>query len=159
MSEVVIHLRHRAVVETLERRVMLSGWSDVTAFVPISDGAQLALLMPNGSVLVHGGAGSPSTAWYELTPDDTGSYMNGSWTQLASMNVGRLYFGSDVLPTDQVYVVGGEVTLVNGQPTADDANSAEIYDINSNTWTNAASDPKTQVGDSSTELLPDGKAR
>jgi hypothetical protein len=39
--------------------------------------------------------------WWKLTPDNTGSYLNGTWTQLASLPPGYspLYHSSAVLPT------------------------------------------------------------
>jgi len=38
--------------------------------------------------------------WYTLTPDNTGSYINGTWTQVASLPSGYspLFFSSAVLP-------------------------------------------------------------
>src|SRR5438067_2148835 len=40
-----------------------------------------------------------SNAWYTLTPDSSGSYINGTWTQIASMASGYdpIYFASAVL--------------------------------------------------------------
>src|SRR5262249_41983907 len=53
------------------------------------------MLLRDGTVMAQGaGVTNP---WYKWTPDSTGSYVNGTWTQLASMHFSRLYFGSNVL--------------------------------------------------------------
>lgn len=132
-------------------------WTDMSNPVPNSDGVGVTLLLPNGDLLTHGGAGGDSTTWYLVTPDSTGNYVNGTWTQAASMNVGRLYFGSDVLPNGNVFVVGGEYATdgtYDGQQLL--SNSAEIYNPAANKWTQVASSPLPYVGDESTEVLPDG---
>ena len=48
--------------------------------------------------------------WWKLTPDINGSYVNGSWSQLASLasDYGPLFFGSAVLADGRVLVEGGE---------------------------------------------------
>ncbi len=136
---------------------VIANWTDMSNPVPNFDGVGLTLLLPNGDLLTHGGGGGVSSTWYEITPDSTGNYVNGTWTQVASMNVGRLYFGSDVLPNGNVFVVGGEYATdgtYNGQQLL--SNSAEIYNPAANTWTKVASDPLPYVGDEPTEVLPNG---
>ena len=65
-----------------------------------------ALMLTDGRVMMHE---YNSTNWYALTPTVTGSYLNGTWKQLASMPSGYepLYFASAVLPDGQVLVTGG----------------------------------------------------
>jgi len=127
-------------------------WTAMSNAVPQGDAGQLSLLLPNGQLFVHGGGGNgPSTSWYLVTPDSTGSYVDGTWTVAGSMNVGRLYFGSTVLPNGEVFVVGGEYATDENF-----SNSAEIYNPVTNKWTMVASSPKSIVGDEPTELLPDG---
>jgi hypothetical protein len=141
----------------------------------LAEGSDFALLLPNGDLMVHG-SGLPgsgvSANWYEITPDGSGSYANGTWTQLASMNVARLDFSSVVLPNGDVFVLGGEyasdgpVITSNGPQYS---NSAEIYDPATNVWTQVASDPHTYTGlpfpgfssgalagDQPSEVLPNG---
>jgi hypothetical protein len=128
-------------------------WTAMTQFVPNGDAGQLAMLLPNGQLFVHGlgdGQGD-SPEWYLVTPDSTGSYVKGTWAPAGSMNVGRLYFGSTVLPNGEVFVVGGEYSSTGG-----DDNTAEIYNPVTNIWTNEATSPKSIVGDEPTELLPNG---
>ena len=49
-----------------------------------------------------------SASWYRLTPNSSGSYINGTWTTLASMGTARLFFASNVLTSGKVMVLGGE---------------------------------------------------
>ncbi|MFZ0800701.1 MAG: hypothetical protein WBQ09_06720, partial [Terriglobales bacterium] len=66
-----------------------------------------ALLLTDGTVMMHQ---YNSGTWWRLTPTLAGSYVNGTWTQLASMQSGYapLYFASAVLPDGRVLVEGGE---------------------------------------------------
>jgi hypothetical protein len=62
--------RSHLACEPLETRAMLSGyWTPLLNTVPSKDGAQSMVLLTNGSVLVHGGSGNASSAYYELTPE------------------------------------------------------------------------------------------
>ena len=105
-----------------------------------------------GSVMAQAGG---SNAWYRLMPNATGSYVNGTWSQLANMNLGRLYYATNVLHDGRVFVLGGEYSGPN--LTANWSNAAEIYDPVANTWTNIPSYPEGGFGDSPSMLLPDGR--
>src|ERR671936_192302 len=48
-------------------------------------GANLAFQLTDGTVLCQANS---SQDWYKLTPDNTGSYVNGTWTQVASLQAG-----------------------------------------------------------------------
>ncbi len=68
-----------------------------------------ALLLTDGRVMVHqygdpNHNGQGMNNWWALTPDVNGSYLNGTWSQLASMSssYGPLYFASAVLPDGQL---------------------------------------------------------
>ena len=122
--------------------------------VPDATGADFDLLLPTGQVMVHSSI-SPST-WYLLTPDSTGSYINGTWTTTGSMNIGRTAFDAVVLPSGQVFVVYGGIPSQNDVGT----NTAEMYNIASNSWTLLAPDPaleSTQDVITPSELLPNGE--
>ena len=92
---------------------------------------------------------SLSGEWYKLTPDITGSYVNGTWTEIATLpvfyNVDRwveiqyspLNFASAVLPDGRVIVMGGES---NGPD--DGLPVGAIYDPVANTWTPVSAPPE-----------------
>jgi hypothetical protein len=137
----------RLQLEQLETRIVPTGtWQGLANNAPI--GVQAMLLLSNGVVLATDG----STSWAELTPNSSGSYVNGTWASVASSHVGRTYFGSVVLPDGRVLVVGGELSSAGG-----DSNQGEIYDPVANTWTTIANYPETNFGDGSLSVLPDGR--
>src|SRR5258708_2619215 len=99
----------RPVLETLERRELLTGTSAPLANpIPDPKGAQLAIQLSDGTVMVMASNGFATNTWYQLSPDSTGSYINGNWSQLASSNVERLFSPTNVLPDGRVFLLGGE---------------------------------------------------
>jgi hypothetical protein len=114
------------------------------------------MLLSDGTIMVQGGGSNDAvSAWYQLTPDNLGDYTNGTWSQLASMDLARLYFGSNVLPDGRVFVVGGEYSGPNTQPTW--TNQGEIYDPVADAWTPITDFPQSQFGDDPTMVLPNGE--
>ena len=95
------------------------------------------LLLTDGTVIVHDAYASD---WWKLTPDNTGSYVNGSWTQIASLPVingteyGPQYFSSAVLPDGRVIIEGGEYN-VSCPMNEDWVSLGAIYDPAADTWT------------------------
>src|SRR5215470_17504723 len=78
-------------------------WTRLTH--PAPEAVELMLLMPDGTVMAASQGGSSSgQGWFRLTPDSHGSYINGTWTTLASMHDTRLYYASDVLRDGRVFV-------------------------------------------------------
>ena len=71
-----------------------------------------------------------------MTPDTSGNYATGTWTQVATMPSGYapLYFGSAVLPDGRYIAEGGEYN--NGQDAW--TTKGAIYDPVANTWTSVA---------------------
>jgi hypothetical protein len=143
-------------LEALEERTLLTGtWTNVANLLPDvqtdseESFTQMSLLLPNGDVLAKDGG--TQGLWFLLKPDATGGYQNGTWTQTGTMNVGRTYFGSDVLPNGNVFVVGGEYAADGGY----DDSLTEIYNLATGVWTFAPIDPSV-AGDIETETLPDG---
>jgi Ca2+-binding RTX toxin-like protein len=115
------------------------------------------LLLSDGTVMAQEGydpqaKSFTSKHWYKLTPDSSGSYVNGTWSSLASMSVGRLYYASDVLPDGRVYVAGGEYATDKKEST-----SGEIYDPAADSWSSIANYPDSELGDGISETLPDGR--
>jgi hypothetical protein len=117
-------------------------WMAVTA-APAS-GLCNPLLLTGGTVLVHE---CSTPYWYKLTPDITGSYVKGSWSQIAPLPViagtqyEPLYFASAVLPDGRVIIEGGEY---NGSNTGVDTNLGAIYDPAADAWTPVS--PPTSAG-------------
>jgi hypothetical protein len=146
----------RLQVECLEERAVPAGtWTTLAHPVPMSDGAQTMMLLSDGTVMVHGGSGIASTAWYRLTPNSTGSYVGGTWSKLSPMNTARLYFTSDILPDSRAFVLGGEYSDPNTDLNY--VNTGEIYDPVANTWTTIANFPQGFFGDDPSEVLPNGQ--
>jgi hypothetical protein len=135
-------------------------------------GAGNPLLLTDGSVIVQD-AGCPD--WWRLTPDSSGSYANGTWTQIGSLPPGYapLYHSSAVLPDGRVIIMGGEYNVVDGvffTPiwTAKGA----IYDPIADVWTSVAPPPffsfvqiptlppsaplMQTIGDAQSVVLPNG---
>lgn len=104
-------------------------WTPLVA--PAPGAVELMLLLSDGTVLcANNDDNTIGNGWFRLTPDSHGSYINGSWSAVASMHYTRLFYSSDVLRDGRVFVAGGEY----GTGTA----TAEVYDPLSNTWTVAA---------------------
>ncbi|HZP25404.1 MAG TPA: hypothetical protein VFB04_18325 [Terriglobales bacterium] len=116
------------------------------------DGAQVQFLLTDGTVLVQGNSGQD---WWKLTPDVTGSYVNGTWTQVASLesNYDPNAFASQVLTDGRVLIEGGEYNFGGFELT----NLGEIYDPAANTWTPLTPPPGwSYIGDSPSTMLPNG---
>jgi hypothetical protein len=80
--------------------------------------------------------------WWKLTPDANGSYVNGTWTQAASLpsNYAPLYHSSAVLPDGRLIIEGGEYNFF----VPDWTNLGAIYDPVADSWT--AVDPPPFFG-------------
>lgn len=122
------------------------------------DGSANPILMMDGSVLVQD-AGFPD--WWKLTPDQNGSYVNGTWTQVASLPSGYspLYHSSAVLPDGRLIIEGGEYLC---DPTTFQCNPVwtnlgAIYDPKKDHW-KSVNPPAgwTTIGDAQSVVLPDG---
>src|SRR5579862_6557589 len=105
-------------------------WQALTNQAPTSNGVQIMIQGTDGSILVQAFDGQ---TWMRLTPDSKGSYLNGTWTTLASEPTPRIYFASQIMPDGRLFVVGGEYSGPALIP--DWSNTGEIYDPLSNTWT------------------------
>lgn len=125
-------------------------WTKLTNKSPI--GAGTSLLLTDGRVLVQE---SDAGEYWTLTPDNTGSYVNGTWAQVASLpsGYGPLYYASAVLPDDRVVVIGGEYNFGSDVET----NLGAIYDPVANSWTKlSAPTGWSRIGDGQSVILPNG---
>lgn len=134
-------------------RPAASPWQAVAASAPES-GLSNPLLLTDGTVLVHVAC---SQHWYKLTPDINGSYVNGSWSQIAQLPSGYapLYFASAVLPDGRVIINGGEYNI-NCNAGAWTTLGA-IYNPLANTWA-PVSPPSgwATIGDAQSVVLANG---
>jgi hypothetical protein len=147
-------------LEQLESRDTPTGtFAAVANAFPDSHGVAMMEPMPDGTVLVQVGPSAPppggvfatpSNQFYILTPDATGSYTASNihaWTSLTStMPVNVDNYVAALLP-------GGNILFVGGG-----SNTAEIYNVASQTFTSAASPPAgvDVSADTPIELLPNG---
>lgn len=116
-------------------------------------GANLAFQLTDGTIMCQA---NREQDWWKLTPDISGSYINGTWTKLASLQAGYVPddFASAVLADGRLVITGGEYN--NGQFTL--TNLGSIYDPVANTWTPLALPPGWDfIGDSPSVVLPDGR--
>jgi hypothetical protein len=108
-------------------------WQPLAHPPPFNAGAML--LLTDGTVMVQdqGAKNSGSRDWWRLTPDLNGSYLNGTWSKLASLPAGYspLYFASAVLPDGRVIIEGGQYN--NGQQVF--TNLGAIFNPLTNEWT------------------------
>ncbi|HEY1615497.1 MAG TPA: hypothetical protein VGF97_17590 [Rhizomicrobium sp.] len=116
-------------------------------------GALVEFQLTDGTVMVQSDS---EATWYKLTPDNMGSYVNGTWTQLPNLPSGYqpLYFASAVLADGRLVITGGEYNF----DSFAFSNLGAVYDPVKNTWTKL-SPPKgwKNIGDSPSVVLPDGR--
>lgn len=137
--------------------IVFSGVSLAQTLTPLKnqppDSAGIGYLLTDGTVIFQGNGESD---WAKLTPDNKGSYVNGTWSQIASLPSGYvpLYFGGAVLADGRVVILGGEYLNNNFYLT----NMGAIYDPKADTWTKLGH-PKNWgfIGDSPSAVLPDGR--
>jgi hypothetical protein len=68
-----------------------ASWTALTNLMPFGTFPGTMLLLTDGTVMVHNAASGSNDGWLKLTPDANGSYINGTWSTLASMSIQRLY--------------------------------------------------------------------
>ncbi|HVH76207.1 MAG TPA: hypothetical protein VM755_14935 [Stellaceae bacterium] len=97
------------------------------------------LLLTDGTVIVHV---SCTGTWWRLTPDQTGSYRNGSWSGIAAMPTGYepRFFSSAVLPSGKVRIEGGEYNAkgLNCNEVALKNARGAIWDPRTDSWASVA---------------------
>ncbi|MGH8289883.1 MAG: hypothetical protein ACREV7_12810 [Steroidobacteraceae bacterium] len=134
-------------------------WTPLTNQMTFFDGAGNPILLSDGTVLVQDAGYND---WYRLTPDQHGSYVNGTWSPIALAPYNPLYHSTEVLPDGRMVIEGGEYLCINyGLPTANCiptwSNLGAIYDPVANAWTSIAPPSGwTTIGDAQSVILPDG---
>lgn len=112
------------------------------------------LLLTDGTVMVQQ---FETGNWWRLTPNSSGSYVDGTWSEIAPLPAGYApeYYGSAVLPDGRVIVEGGEY---NYDASDDPTNLGAIYNPTTNAWT-SVKPPKgwTSIGDAQSVVLGNGQ--
>jgi hypothetical protein len=132
------------------QEVATLSWQKLTTQPPFN--TDVAHLLTDGTVMMHQ---YNSNKWWRLTPDINGSYLNGTWTQLASMqsDYAPLYFASAVLPDGRLLIEGGEYNFLSPVWT----NKGAIYDPVANAWTTVVPPAGwANIGDSPAIVQADG---
>ncbi len=105
-----------------------NSWS-AAAPMKTSRGGHAMNLLPDGTVLVVGGATSTPAASSPLASAERYSPAANTWSSAGSMATARENFTATLLPTGQVLAVGGI-----DPPAPGALDSAELFDPGSNTW-------------------------
>jgi hypothetical protein len=119
--------------------------------------ATTMLLETDGTVMVHEACGS---RWFRLTPDINGNYVNGTWSQLASLpdSYRPLYYASAVLPDGRVIINGGEYNNTGSGCTPVWTTKGAVYDPVANTWATVAPPSGwSTIGDAQSTVLASGQ--
>jgi hypothetical protein len=129
--------------------------SNPPSFIPGS-----MLLESDGTVLAQAVTeeeGFGTSAWYRLTPNSKGSYIDGTWSEIASMPSGYapLYYASAILPDGRMIIEGGEY---NGEdPEGVWTKLGAIYNPVTNSWRPVAAPPGwSNIGDAESNVLDNG---
>jgi hypothetical protein len=108
-------------------------------------------VLTDGSVLFNGVTSLSDTNWYKLTPDQFGSYQNGTWSQLQPSTNRYDYGPSAVLNDGTFWIAGGE--------GSSDPAGVETYDPVRDEWTLQQSYPSPPgvIQDGAATVLADGR--
>src|SRR5262249_51158563 len=142
------------------RMLLTNPWTSLINTAPAA--ISTMILLSDGTVMANASTfKTPGAAWYKLTPDSSGSYVNGTWTQLPPMNDTRYYFPAQMLKDGRVFVAGGEISSTDSHHRNYDIYNP-LTDLDVNTpWakhgTVPLGDDSFEVMDSPSEILPDGR--
>jgi hypothetical protein len=132
-------------------------WADVTATLPFTNGPWSPQQLTDGTVVIQDYC---TSNWYKLMPDNKGNYANGTWSAIAAMPTGYqpLFFATQILPSGQMVVNGGEYNGEGAGKCEEGWYSlGAIYDPVANSWT-AVAPPAgwAMIGDAESIILPNG---
>lgn len=149
-----------------------NSWSSTGAMQSDTVHTNAAVLLNDGRVFIKGHAGYINGPFVDISPDDPYypeesptklpqifDPTSNSWAAASPMNTPKLGGTAIVLNDGNVLVVGGEVfqEMYWGYPYFHCYVPAEIYDPNTNTWTQTGTQASGSLNPSKVSLLPDGK--
>ena len=122
-------------------------------------------LLTDGTVIFNTNCNGNGGIWYKLTPSINGGYIDGAWSQIATLPVingaqySPRYYASETLPNGEVLIMGGEYETNGNCNQQVWTNNGAIYNPDNNTWT-AVAPPSgwaiPGIGDAQSVLLADG---
>jgi hypothetical protein len=119
--------------------------------------AENPLLLTDGTVIVHI---DRTRFWWQLTPDTNGSYVNGTWSQIATLlppGYAPRFFGSQVLSDGRVIINGGEYNDNDNGGMPVWTSMGAIYHPLFGAWRNVPPPMGwANIGDAQTVVLNDG---
>ena len=141
---------------------VLTGAAGAQTWTPLNNqpGADVGVMLQlrDGRILVHEEQSGNSRNWHILTPDASGSYINGTWSSGGQLQSGYApwFFGSQVLLDGKTIVVeGGEYNSGSSVWTT----MGSIGTISGNTITWVKNNPPSgwsTLGDAESVILADG---
>ena len=135
------------IVTALVNTAGSASWS-VAASMSTARENHIAILLPNGKVLVTGGQNSSGV----LATAELYNPATGTWSTTGPMTTAHVYFHASLLPNGKVLVAGGRD--ISGK----DISTAEIYDPTSGTWSVTGSMFQSHAQNTTPAiLLPNGK--
>lgn len=138
--------------------LLLPSLSVAQSFQPFTNASPVTLgspfLLTDGTILIQN---FYTSGWVKLTPDPFGSYVNGTWSAVASLPAGYapVYYASAVLADGRLVIIGGEY---NGAGPKQGTTLGAVYDPKSDTWTPIAPPAGwPNIGDAPSVLLANGQ--
>jgi hypothetical protein len=156
-------MRMRRLGVALLTMLVLPGIASAQKWTPLKhqptfSGVGATMLLTDGTVLLHEEQ-SNAQNFYKLTPDITGSYVNGTIKKIATLPVingaqyAPLFYGSVILPDGRMIIEGGEYDNLSPVWT----NKGAIYDPVKNKWTPVKPPPGwANIGDAQAAVLANG---
>lgn len=119
-----------------------------------------AVTLQDGRILVMGGRESPVGAATEVVSSSAEIFdpATNTWTVTGAMNEPRFLYGAGLLPSGDVIVAGGHCPgghVSPPMPTACTSATAEIYDVDTGTWSYTGSMNVPRV-EGASQVLADG---
>jgi Kelch motif protein len=108
------------------------------------------ILLSDGNVIVQSLFNNQT--WSKLSPTSDGSYVNGTWSTIATMSP-RLNFGSTTLEDGRLLVLGGETS---NSGFGGSTNQGQIYNPRTNKWTTMSPFPESTLGAGPLVMIPNG---